>query len=155
MKQLLLFVLFSLPLFGQEKIDVKFESEDGQIVIRYFLHGDPGKEYEINAIVRKQNDPSFELEPQNTTGDIGKGMFAGKERTIIWTISKSEEEKIGQDDFFFEITADEAGTGIGWYWYVLGGAAAAGGTAAVLLLTKKDDTKKNGSETLAVPPGRP
>ncbi|MGE5498333.1 MAG: hypothetical protein ACM3Q2_09695 [Syntrophothermus sp.] len=155
MKQILLIIMFSLPLCAQEKIDVKFESEDGHIVIHYFLHGDPGKEYDVNAVVKKQNDPSFELVPENTTGDVGKGKFAGKERTIIWNIAKNEEEKIGEDDFFLEITADEAGTGIGWYWYLLGGAAAAGGTAAVLLLTKKDDTKKTNGETLAVPPGRP
>lgn len=136
-------------IFPQQKIQTSFDYSEGKIFIFYEFQGDRTKDYEIEIVLKRTGDPSFNLIPENLTGDIGEGKFANKKCKIIWALSPAEETELEGEDFFFEITANELSGGIPWYIYA-GGAALAGGTAAVLLLGKKDS---NGNGTITPPAG--
>lgn len=142
---------------AQERIDVTFETAaEGKVLIHYFLHDQPDKEYEIDAELKKTGEPSFSLKPKNMTGDIGTGKFAGRQCTITWNVDKSEEDVLGAgEDFYFEVTAEEVKAGSSWYWYVLGAAALGGGAATYLLLKKDNKDNTSAASSLAAPPGRP
>lgn len=141
---------------GQDNIQVNFEVGDDKIYIHYFLKGDSEKEYKIKAVLRKNSDSNFELIPSQTTGDVGKGKFANKNATIVWTMNKQEEDMLTGEDFYFEIIAEEIQEASSWYWYLLGAAVLGGGAATYLLLSKdKKDNTTTTAENIASPPGRP
>lgn len=155
-------VLLCSPAIAQEKIDVSFEAGEGnKIFISYVLNGDASKTYEVNTILRKSNDPSFKLIPEDLSGDIGEGKFANRKCTIIWNMNKDEEARLEGEDFYFEVTASEISQKSSWYWYVLGAAALGGGTAAYLLLNKDKTSEPStpggnpSGENVAMPPARP
>jgi hypothetical protein len=152
----LIILIFSIykPVLAQEKVSATFEAIEGKVIIYYTIKGEAEKEYKIDIVLKRTSVPSFELVPEEMSGDIGTGKFAGTQRTIIWHITPEEQEKLDGDDFYFEVTAAEVKEGGGFPWlYVAGGAALAGGAAAYFIL-KKDET---GGETtnFPMPPGRP
>lgn len=149
---LILLFLFCGINFSQERVSATFEAVEGKILIHYTIKGSPDKEYDVDVVLKRTGDPSFELVPEEMSGDIGKGKFAGSQKTIIWHIRPEEENKLEGEDFYFEVTASEIlEGGFPWGW-VLGGAAVAGGAAAYFILSgDKDDPVTN----LPVPPGRP
>jgi len=154
--KIIYFILFLIPYtlnFSQERVSATFEPVEGKILIYYTIKGDADKEYEVDVVLKRTSDPSFEMVPGRMTGDIGKGKFAGSQKTIIWHIQPDEEAKLEGEDFYFEVTAAEVkGSSFPWGW-VLGGAAVAGGAAAYFILSggKDSETLNN----LPVPPGRP
>jgi hypothetical protein len=149
-------LLFLLPYtlnFSQERVSATFEAVEGKILIYYTIKGDTDKEYEVDVVLKRTSDPSFEMVPERMTGDVGKGKFAGSQKTIIWHIQPEEEDKLQGEDFYFEVTASVIKEGgFPWGW-VLGGAAVAGGAAAYFILSggKDSETVNN----LPEPPGRP
>jgi hypothetical protein len=152
----LIILIFSIykPVLAQEKVSATFEAIEGKVLIYYTIKGDAEKEYKIDIVLKRTSVPSFELVPEEMSGDIGTGKFAGTQKTIIWHIKPEEQEKLDGDDFYFEVTATEVEEGGGFPWlYVIGGAVVTGGAAAYFIL-KKD---KTGGETanLPMPPGRP
>ncbi len=152
---LLIFFILSGLAFSQENIKTSFEASEGKVFIYYELEGDPQQEYNVSVKLKRSSDPTFELIPSVLVGDVGKGTFAGKRRTIIWQINPQEEKELGGSDFYFEVLASkiEKGGGIPWYVYV-GGAVIAGGAAALLLLNKKSEDNTNTTQ-FPVPPSRP
>ncbi len=150
----LIFILFTTGfIFSQEKVSATFEAIEGKVLIYYTIKGDAEKEYEVNAVLKRTSDPSFELTPGEVSGDIGTGKFAGTRKTIIWNIKPEEEAQIDGEDFYFEITATEIKEG-GFPWlYVIGGVAAASGAAAYFLLSGNNSEEE--ITTVANPPGRP
>jgi len=150
----LTFILFITGfIFSQEKVSATFEAIEGKVLIYYTIKGEAEKEFEVNAVLKRTSDPSFELTPEDMSGDIGTGKFAGARKTIIWHIKPEEEAQIDGEDFYFEVTATEIKEG-GFPWlYVIGGVAAAGGAAAYFLLSGNNSDE--GTTTVAGPPGRP
>jgi hypothetical protein len=151
---LIFILLINGFIFAQEKVSATFEAVEGKVLIYYTVKGDPEKEYDVNVVLRRSGDASFELVPEDMSGDVGKGKFAGSRKTITWNIKPEEEALLEGEDFYFEVTATEIKEGgdFPWVW-VLGGAAVAGGAAAYFILS----SDKNGEETtnLPGPPGRP
>ena len=127
-----------------------------KVFIYYEFKGDLQHEYNVGVKLKRSNDPTFELIPSVLVGDVGKGAFAGKKRTIIWQINPQEEKVLNGTDFYFEVLADkiEKGGGIPWYVFV-GGAVVAGGAAAFLLLNKKSEDNIINTTQFPVPPTRP
>lgn len=154
-------IILGSPMKAQEKIDVSFEAGEGdKIYISYFLNGDASKTYEVNTVLRKSNDPSFRLIPQDLSGDIGEGKFANRKCTIVWNMNKDEGARLEGEDFYFEVNASEVSEKSSWYWYALGAAALGGGTAAYLLLNKDKSSEPStpgnpAGENVAMPPARP
>ncbi|OGU70206.1 MAG: hypothetical protein A2V93_04025 [Ignavibacteria bacterium RBG_16_34_14] len=149
----LIFILFTNGfIFSQEKVSATFEAVEGKVLIYYTVKGDPEKEYDVNVVLKRSGDSSFELVPENMSGDVGKGKFAGSRKTIIWNIKPEEEAQLEGEDFYFEVTAAEIKeSSFPWLW-VIGGAAVAGGTAAYFILS---GNKTEETANLPGPPGRP
>ena len=150
---LIFILLINGFIFAQEKVSATFEAVEGKVLIYYTLKGAAEKEYEVEVVLKRSGDPSFELVPDDMSGDVGKGKFAGSRKTIIWHIKPDEEAQLEGEDFYFEVTAAEIkeGGGFPWLW-VLGGAAVAGGAAAYFILSG-DKTEE--TPNLPPPPGRP
>jgi hypothetical protein len=152
-------LLISQDIFSQGKIQASFKYSDGKIFIYYEFQGDRNKDYEISIKLRRTNDANFEMIPDDLSGDIGEGKFAGRKNQIIWIINEDEESQLEGEDFYFDVTAEaiEEGGGVPWYVFA-GGAAIAGGTAAILLLGKKESdetTSTQSSNNFPTPPLRP
>ncbi len=153
------FILLSLGqnIFAQGKIQASFNYSDGKIFVFYEFQGDKTKDYEVELVLKRTSDPNFVLIPENLTGDVGEGKFAGLKNKVVWELSPDEEAMLDGEDFYFDVTALEIATGGGIPWYYFaGGAAVAGGTAAILLLGKKssDETAPT-TGSFPVPPVRP
>ncbi|MBL1213640.1 MAG: hypothetical protein HND52_09815 [Ignavibacteriae bacterium] len=150
---LMLMLFSSKIILAQEKIDITFESKEDKIFIYYTLDANLNDEYEISVVLKRTSIPSFEYVPEDVTGDIGTGKYAGSQKTIIWQVSESEMEMFDGDDFYFEIDAVKIEDGGGIPWYVWVGGIAAGGVAAVVVLLGGDDEAE--STEFAKPPARP
>ncbi len=151
-----IFLLITGFTFSQENIKTSFEASEGKVFIYYEFEGDSQQEYNVNVKLKRSSDPSFELTPSVLVGDVGKGTFAGKRRTIIWQINPQEEKMLSGSDFYFEVLASkiEKGGGVPWYVFV-GGAVLAGGAAAFLLLNKKSEDNNTTTTQFPAPPSRP
>lgn len=151
---LIFILLINGFIFSQEKVSATFEAVEGKVLIYYTVKGEPEKEYDVNVVLKRSDDPSFELVPEDMSGDVGKGKFAGSRKTIIWHIKPEEEALLEGEDFYFEVTAAEIKEGGSFPWaWVLGGAAVAGGAAAYFILSKDDPAET--ATNLPGPPGRP
>lgn len=147
-------IMFNTKILSQETLvkDVRFELKGDNIEIYYTLEGDPEEEYEIQLYLKREEDPSFVYEPQFVTGDIGEGKFVGVNNKIIWNAKKRFPNGLRGEDFYFEVTAEQVGGGLAWYYYI-GGAIVAGVSA--VLLTKSPPSSTADSESFADPPSRP
>lgn len=150
-------LLLGQNIIAQGKIQASFNYSDGKIFIFYEFQGDKTKDYEVELMLKRTSDPSFVLIPENLTGDVGEGKFAGLKNKVVWELSPDEEAMLDGEDFYFDVTALEIATGGGIPWYYFaGGAAVAGGTAAILLLGKKSSDETTPSTgSFPVPPVRP
>ena len=152
---ILIILVFSIsePISAQEKVSATFEAIEGKVLIYYTIKGDVDKEYKIDIVLKRTSVPSFELVPEEMSGDIGTGKFAGTQKAVIWHIKPEEQEKLDGDDFYFEVTATEVEeSGFPWL-YVIGGAVVTGGAAAYLILKKNETSGETAN--LPQPPGRP
>jgi hypothetical protein len=148
----IIFLLFLHPIYPQDaKVsNVDFELIKNEVYIYYDLAGETDTEYEITAVLRRESISGYIFPLRTVRGDVGKGKFVGKKRTIIWDVSKDFHIDEEVTDYYFEVTAEEVG-GIPWYYYV-GGAVIAGGVAAVLLI---NDPQEDEKIPVGAPPDRP
>lgn len=145
-------------IIAQEVSNVSFELIGENIHITFTLTPITEDEYEISSVLKRTSDASFQYTPENMTGDIGEGKYAGINRKIIWNVTDQEMKLFDGDDYYFEVTAKkiESSGGIPWYYYV--GTAAVGGAVAAVLLGGSDDKSSSTTTTttsFAPPPGRP
>ncbi len=154
---LLLTVFSSGYVPAQNEIKTSFEYSQHKILIYYQFAGESSSLYDVSVVLKRTSDPNFKLEPASLSGDYGEGKFANVRREIIWNLSQQKESSLTENDYYFEIAANQIkqGGGIAWYVYV-GGILVGGGVAAALLLNKKSETTtSNSGFTFPSPPGRP
>lgn len=151
-----LFLINSILLIAQSKVDVNYEVLDEKILIHYTIQSEKNIEYSVVVFLRRSSIPSFKYSPENISGSVGTGKFAMGKKTIVWNVSESEMEMFDGDDFYFEVIANkiESGSSIPWYYYA--GAGVVAGVAAIVLGGGSSD----GGETTTVtsipqPPSRP
>ena len=131
--------------------NVRFEPFAGEVIIYYDLIAPIGKEYKISVLLRRDRYPSFSLKPKMLSGNIGKGHFAGRNRQIIWEISRELPRRLEGSDYHFVVNAEMVSGSKSLFWIGTSTAVlSAGGIAAYLFLFKK-----NGDSAWPVPPGRP
>lgn len=149
-------LLISINLFSQEKIEADFEQKDGKIFIYYSLEGSATTKYKVSVLLKREKFPSFEYGPEKLIGDVGEGFFATGKKTIIWELSDQEKKSFASgDDYWFEVSAEEAKGGIPWYYYVGGAVVAGAGAIVAILLGGKEGTEETKNETFPSPPVRP
>lgn len=155
----LIFLLLVHPIFvsqvlSKDKIgveNVRFELSDGKVIIYYDLIGPQNKQYEISLTVRREQVQSVQVQPKLLKGDIGKGRFAGRNRQIVWEISREVPDGLKASDYYFVVEAELVPSrGSALLWLGSGTALLGVGSVVYLLLNKK-----NGDAGFPEPPGTP
>ena len=152
-------VLQAIPLSKSRAEDdirlenVRSEVSPGKIIVYYDLIGPRDEGYEVTLTLRRQSDKSFAYTPKILSGDLGRGLFAGRNRKVIWDTSKEFPQGLGWDDYYFVVSASFVSRGSNVLLWI-GAALLAGGAATYFLLTKD----KEASPTITdfpSPQGRP
>ncbi len=156
----LMMLLLDVPAFGQSTqtgatkgTNVRWSMKGDIIVINYDLTGPPDDKYEVDVVMKKDNDSSFIALPMAVEGDIGQGYFAGTGREIRWFYRRDYPQGFEGEGYYFEIGVKPLIEKSNTLYYALGAAAVAGGLL-VFLLTRNQSTSPPVSE-LPNPPGRP
>jgi hypothetical protein len=155
---LLLEISPALAIAGETTIrveNVRAEHVGGQIVVYYDLSGPTDEGYIVTMSVRREGSQIFDYKLKNVTGDVGEGLFAGKDRKIVWDIQKEFPAGLEGEDYYFLVEAEIVSSGISpWVW--IGGGVAVAGVAGLLLFSKKAESAATTTDTGFPPePGRP
>lgn len=138
-------------LLAQESISVDYKVSGKKIIISYELESDLNSEYEIKLQLRRADVSNFLYIPENLSGDIGEGKYAGGKKEIIWVLTDDELRKSNYQDFYFEVIAEKIEDSKGWPWYYYAtGVGVIGSVVALLLLPEDDDPA-----SFPLPPGPP
>lgn len=158
--------------FAQESpviANVRFEVQPEQIIILYdlagrnsndqLLAGDVSAEprstrYRVSLILRRESNPEFRYVPKYVSGDVGRFVSEGKNRTIRWNVLQEFPQGLEGSDFYFEVILEPLETKPNYLtWVIASGAAVLGGTALYFFLSKDIAPPPSGS--FPPPPGRP
>ncbi|MDO9254565.1 MAG: hypothetical protein Q7U54_03560 [Bacteroidales bacterium] len=60
----------------------------------------------ISIVFKKKSETNFRYYPKFVSGDIGKGVFSGKNHKIIWRIENEPANVFTGSGFYFKITAE-------------------------------------------------
>lgn len=133
-----LFVIFARYAAAQETIvsNVTFSDRGDTIVVNYDLDGDAGKRYNIRLSLSDNGGKSFRIMPTRLSGDIGKGVEAGKQKTVVWDMFRDFPYGIIGDNFVFRIDAVYKERSPKFWYY----AAGAGTVIGVYLYTRPRGT---------------
>jgi hypothetical protein len=151
---IILFPLLLNPIYPQDAkvTNVEFELIKNEVYIYYDLAGETDTEYEITAVLRRESISGYIFPLRTVRGDVGKGKFVGKKRTIVWDVSKDFHIDEEVTDYYFEVTAEKVG-GIPWYYYVGGGLVV--GAAAALIIGSGSEDQTETKTAVQPPPVRP
>ncbi|PIS27100.1 MAG: hypothetical protein COT43_12095 [Candidatus Marinimicrobia bacterium CG08_land_8_20_14_0_20_45_22] len=145
-----LLLLFACKLFPQtnavERVD--FSVKDKTIDIRYNLNGNPKVKYQVSVVLLRRDQPDFQLVPKKVMGDVGRGKFAGQNRSIKWDFS--DELQLGANiaDYYFQVTAKPVKNRTLLYGGI--GSAIIVGTVVAILIGVEPEGKP-----IDLPPTRP
>ncbi len=98
----LLFLLF-FEIQAQEAVVKSVEQIDQKIHISYNLAGD-GNQYEVKLFVSSDEGKTWEGPLQYVSGDIGKDIVTGENKTVIWDVLSEREKFQGDWVFGFEVS---------------------------------------------------
>ncbi|MCH7677314.1 hypothetical protein IH879_20520 [candidate division KSB1 bacterium] len=151
---LLVHPIFANQALSKDKIrveNVRFELVGEKIYIYYDLIGPQNKQYEITLTVRREQVQSTRVHPKLLKGDIGRGRFAGRNRQIVWDISREVPRALKASDYYFVVEAELVSSGSKALLWI-GSATALLGVGSVVFLVLN---KKNGDAGFPEPPGTP
>ena len=154
---LIIFSSLNIPLHAN-KNDIQIKNldwwvEDNVVVIKYDLLAPAHRRYNVNILLRREILHDFYIQPQNISGDVGQGAFAGENRIIRWLYLEDVPQGLKGDDYYFELIVSPVNErGVGVWLYVSAGVAVAGSATYLLL------GRRNGGESrdpIPEAPGRP
>lgn len=131
--------------------NVKWVIKSDIIILTYDLLGSADNKYEVSVVMKKEDDPEFNIKPLTIEGDIGEGYYAGKNKEIRWYYRRDFPQGFSKEGYFFEIYVKPVATSKTWLYYVLGGIAVTAGIVAIIT-TKGEEAKP---KELPYPPTRP
>ena len=128
----LLFLFFNKNGFSKNQAGEKIHVENvnwivqgNKVVITYDLLAPQNQIFFVSVKLLRESVSSFQVIPRKTSGYVGKGKFAGKNRVIYWDYLKDVPGGLQGEDFYFEISAEKVTRSKKWLIPVLGSAAAA------------------------------
>lgn len=149
-KILCLLLLLVCEMFPQtiavERVD--FSVKGQTIDIRYDLNGNPKTKYQVSVVLLRRDQPDFQLVPKKVQGDIGKGKFAGQNRSIIWDFTDEFQMGTNVADYYFQVTAKPVKNRTLLYGGI--GSAIVVGTVVAILAGGESEGKP-----IDLPPARP
>jgi hypothetical protein len=148
-----------LPLLASEEAaqeprvtNVDWLMDGEQMVVSYDLVGEAATSYTVSFALRRSADPDFRLVPARAFGDIGEGVTAGSGKMIQWRI----QDELGQlpegENFFVELTVEEADV-LPWFLVVVG--VAVGGATIYSLVQSGAEPGASSIAEHPTPPARP
>lgn len=143
---------------GEDKIkveNVRLSNEQGKVVVYYDLAGPVDKEYEITLTLRREDVPSFEYHPAGLSGDVGRGLYGGKNRKIVWDVPAFLATSSENDRYYFVVDAEMMSSGISPLYWIAGAALMGGGAALFLFAPKSTETQSSSGSGFPQPPIRP
>lgn len=127
-----------------------------RVIVTYDLAGSPYKEYNVALVLRNRNNASFRYIPKMLSGDVGTGKYAGKNKEIVWDMTREFPQGLQGNGYYFVVDAEEAGgsaNSIGLFTWIGGAAVVVAAVVAYLIV------QHNGGPTSPAsypdPPGRP
>ena len=138
------------PLEAQD-IDVtgvRFEERGDTVIVRYELHGTPGKKYRVNLLLSDNGGDSFTIHPSTLWGDVGRHVTQGTDKVIYWNVKRDIPQGLHGDDFVFAVDAAiQKNHGLPYY---IGGAVLVGSVVAIVS-TSGGKEPTTGSIVISVP----
>ena len=131
MKKMLCSIL-SLSLFATvmaapaEVQNVRFEDQGETIVVYYDLSGESGQKYKIDITLNNDAGRNYAMSEKMMSGDVGKNVTSGPNKTIVWRMSEDYPEGLEGDAFVFSVNASLQKKNNKTWLYVAGGAAVVG-----------------------------
>ena len=137
------------PSFSQQlKVkNVSFKSDGKVVTIDYDLEGMVNKKYKTSLKLSNDGGITYAIQPKTLDGDIGKNNYPGKNKEIIWNLTKDFPGGLEGANYVFAVDA-ELQKGSKWYYYAFGTAGLAGGILYYLTQNEKTTT---GSIVIDVP----
>jgi len=137
--------------------NVQFRVEHGQIVVNYDLAGDNTATYKVSLILKKGSDSTYQYIPNEVTGDVGIGKFAGVARRITWIISKELPGGLPGADYYFVVKVQqiEEKRGISLLTMIGAGAAVIAAATTYFVVNGIHSQGSENNSGLPAPPGRP
>jgi hypothetical protein len=140
---LLFSFLFTAMLRADEgdAINIDVLSQGNAIIIYYDLipFADRGR-YDVTLQISTDGGRTYDTSSNLVTGDIGKNIYPGMRKRIIWYPDREYIDPIGPERYTFRILTERRGGGRGLLYVILGAVVAGGGTAAYFLLGGSDDS---------------
>jgi hypothetical protein len=128
---------------------VDVQEKNGIFTLTYDLNESVENEYSVDLYLFREKDSKFSLMPKACAGDVGRGMFSGNQRKIIWDSKKDLRRELDGNDYYFVLNIKKIEPShFPWIWVGIGGAAAG---AAVYLLTRSSDNSGSGSSSAELP----
>jgi len=60
---------------------------------------------DISIVFKKNSEKNFKYYPKFVSGDIGKGIFSGKNHKIIWQVENEPANVFTGSEFYFKVYA--------------------------------------------------
>jgi len=108
-KKILLFIsfiiLFAIPSQAQQIENIKIKSLANKLNIIYDLtHEKAGQQFEVKLLCSTDGGANFNINVTSVTGDIGKNVYGGKDKIIIWDVLK-DNKNLKSENVVFKLEA--------------------------------------------------
>ena len=122
-----------------------------KFVVTYDLAGAVEKSYNVELVMLRKGDASFQYVPKHVSGDIGESIQPGMHHSLEWESKNEFPNGVTYDDVYFSLKATEDTSSSISPWIWIGGAVVVG--VVIYLIAKKPKTTTPGE--FPAPPGRP
>jgi hypothetical protein len=104
---ILIVLCFSFCSYAQylQVRNVRFEDNDETISVYYDLDGMMEKSYNVSITLSDDFGNTFKVKPKAITGDVGKNIKPGKDKTIIWYVKEDFPDGLSGQGFVFAVDA--------------------------------------------------
>lgn len=130
------------------------EYKPGLVAIYYDLSGEVDKKYQVVIKFSPDGGAHYSIQPSSVSGDVGKGVLAGKLRKMIWEVKKDYPPGYS-DKFRCQITASLPKNNWPYYLAAGGGALIVGGVIYLLSRGGGGEEESNTGTLVIVIPSHP
>ncbi|OFX21952.1 MAG: hypothetical protein A2041_10150 [Bacteroidetes bacterium GWA2_31_9b] len=102
---ILIFIFFSNLLHAQQIENLRVKKLNDKINIVYDLTNEKqGQQFDIKLFCSTDGGVNFSVTPKTVTGDIGEGVYGGKDKIIVWDVLNDLKNLRG-DQIVFKLVA--------------------------------------------------
>lgn len=147
---LLLMIPVPVTAQGLHVGNVAFREVNEKIILTYDLEAPPAKKYYISVALSYDFGETYTMLPLALEGDVGNGVRAGNQKTIIWDYKADYPDGLTGDGFVFAVHVEPYRKSR-WLAYTVAGTGIAGGLVWYYYHQYMQDDNKNSILTITVP----